>query len=92
MTEFSFKQKQDLLIPQTDVFRPPLDEHGNQLSGDDLIRRMCNAADSYEKKTKHAVPVDPKVVAWLRQAKDMLGKGMTSEQIFAKTIAATAGV
>lgn len=91
MTEFSFKETKNILIPQTDVFRPPLDENGNKLSGDDLLRRMANAADAYEKKNGRPVPVNPKFVSWVRQAKEMLGKGMTSEQIFAKTIVMTGG-
>lgn len=89
MTEFTFKERKNILIPQADVFRPPCDKDGRQLSGDELIRRMSSVAENFEKKTKRPVPVEPKFVAWLHQAKDMLGKGISSEEIFAKTIVMT---
>lgn len=88
MQKFSFSQKKDVLIPQSDVFRPPLDKDGKPLNGDALLRTMANIATTFEEKNKKPVPIpDQKFVAWLKQAKKLMDEGMTSAEIFSRTLA-----
>lgn len=87
MQKFTFTERKDLLIPNTPMSRPLCDKDGRELSGDDLIRVMADMAEQWQKDTGCPVPIpEQQFVAWVRQASNMLDQGMSSEEIFKKTI------
>lgn len=87
MHKFSFKEKKDLIFLEGASFRPPLDKNGNVMSGDDFLRALGTIAETWEKKNKMPVPIsEQKFVAWTKQAKKMLADGISSDEIFSRTI------
>ena len=87
MMKYSFEEKKDLLIPVNSNFKPPLDSKGNPLSGDDLLKKMANIAIVFQQKKGRPVPInDQKFVAWLKQAKNLMDSGKTSEEVFRSTL------
>lgn len=85
--ELVFKAGRDnTLIPTNTAPRAFKDKHGNDLSGDDLLRAFGKVIAKHDKK---GIPVripDQKFVSWLRQANEMLSAGKTSDEIFQNTI------
>lgn len=87
MQKCSFTERKNVLIPNSPLSRPFYDADGNELSGDQLIKTMANMAITWEQKYKKPVPIpEQQFIAWLKQASNLLDKGMSSEEIFEKTL------
>lgn len=87
MQKFSFKTQKDLLIPQTRTIIAFKDADGNQLSGDELLKRMGNMCEKWESEVGMPVPIpNQRWIAWLKQAKRELDGGMSSDEYFKKSI------
>lgn len=87
MQKFTFNKKQDLLIPETNMFTPLKNSKGETLSGDETIKRFAKIIDKFERTYNRPVPIaQQNFIAWVKQAKRMLDEGKTSEEIFAQTL------
>lgn len=87
MQSFSFNRKENILIPEVNNFRPFTDKNGHEVSGDNLLKSMAKIVEKWETKNKIPVPIaDQKFVAWIKQAKIMLDSGMSSDEIFKRTL------
>ena len=87
MQKYSFTEKKDLLIPNTLMSRPFYDKDGKELSGDELIKVMARIADKWQNDTRRPVPIpEQQFVGWVRQASKLLDEGMSSDEIFRKTL------
>lgn len=87
MQKFSFKTKKDMIMFENGTYKPFKDKNGNPLSGDELLKQMAVIATEWEKKYGQPVPIpEQNFVAWLKQGKAELDKGMSSEEYFRKTL------
>lgn len=88
--KFSSLKKQEFIITDSKAFCPARDANGNVLSGDELIKKMADAAVRWEKTFNRPVPVpDQSFVAWLKQYKTMRDKGENPDDIIQKTVVQT---
>lgn len=87
LQKFSFKKNNEYILEDGAGFRQPKDEKGNPIVGDDLLRKMADIAVTFEKKNNRPVPIaQQNFIAWLKQAKNQMDKGVSSDEIFRRTI------
>lgn len=87
MQKFSFNKRTDVLMPETASFRYIKDKNGNNVVDDKLILLMANICDKWEEKNKMPVPIpEQNFIAWLRQARDMIKEGKSSEEVMRRTL------
>lgn len=81
-----FSIKKDTLIPETFSNVMFKDKNGNELSGDDFIRMSAKHIKKFEDKGIPVPVQNQKFVSWLKQADEMLSQGLSSDEIFEKTL------
>lgn len=87
MNKFTFNDRKEVIVPDSNNYVPFKDKDGKELKGDDLVKRMASIAENFESTNKRPVPIaEQNFIAWLKQAKKMLDEGKTSEDIFAQTL------
>ncbi len=87
MEKFTFDKRKEVMFPNSAFFDAPKDSKGNELDGDSLIKTMAGIADKWVTKNKCPVPIpDQKFIVWLRQTRDSLNAGKSSEEIFKQTL------
>lgn len=90
MQKFSFKRNQEYILEDGAGFKQFKDENGNPIVGDEMLKKMAQIALTFEKKNGRPVPIQQQqFIAWLKQAKNLMDKGVSSDEIFRKTIIPT---
>lgn len=87
MQKFSFREQKDMLFPETLNMVFPKDKNGNNLTGEEFIKKMANIVNKWEEKYNMPVPIqEQKFVAWLKQTKNFMDNGMSFEDVLKKTV------